>query len=153
MWRLDPSELVMKLGRPMIVVPAGIRRLNLRSVVVGWKDTRETRRAVVDALPLLQKAEKVSVVEIVENDEARPGAGRHVEEVAAWLRRHHVDSRHSVPAGRGNAAEQLASHASDVAADLIVAGAYGHTRLREWVFGGVTNDLMTSSARCALLSH
>lgn len=153
MWRLDPSELIMKLGRPMIVVPPEATELKLRSVVVGWKETREARRAVVDALPLLQKAKEVTVVEIIENDDARPGSGRHVQDVAAWLRRHQVDSRHMVLIRRGNAVEQLAVHASDIAADLIVAGAYGHSRLREWICGGVTNDLITRSARCSLLSY
>jgi nucleotide-binding universal stress UspA family protein len=153
MWRLDPSELVMKLGRPIIVVPPEVTELKLRSVVVGWKETREARRAVVDALPLLQKAKEVTVVEIIENDNARHGSGRHVEDVAAWLRRHQVDPCHMVPTRRGNAVEQLAVHASDTSADLIVAGAYGHSRLREWIFGGVTNDLITRSARCSFLSH
>jgi nucleotide-binding universal stress UspA family protein len=153
MWRLDPSELVMKLGRPMVVVPPEVGGLKLSRVVVGWKDTREARRAVVDALPLLQQAKEVAVVEIVENDDDRAAASRRVAEVAAWLGRHRVDASHVVPTRRGNAAEQLAVHAGEVGADLVVAGAYGHTRLREWIFGGVTNDLITTSARCSFLSH
>jgi len=153
MWRPDPSELVMNLGRPMMVVPPEVDRMKLSSVVVGWKDTREARRAVVDALPLLQKAREVTVVEIIENDDDRSGAGRRVSDVVAWLGRHQVDACHMVPTHRGNAVEQLATHASDIGADIIVAGAYGHTRLREWVFGGVTNDLITTSRHCSLLSH
>ena len=54
---------------------------------------------------------------------------------------------------RGNAVEQLTSHASDIGADIIVAGAYGHTRLREWMLGGVTRDLITISKVCSVLSH
>ena len=153
MWGLDPSELVMKLGRPMIVVPPEADRLKVSSVLVAWKDTREARRAVVDALPLLQKAKSVTVVEIVESDENQAAAVARVSDVAAWLGRHQVDARHIVPASRGDAIEQLASHASEIGADVIVAGAYGHARLREWVFGGVTNNLITSATRCTLLSH
>jgi nucleotide-binding universal stress UspA family protein len=152
-WRLDPSELVMKLGRPMMVVPPEVDRLKLTSVVVGWKDTREARRAVVDALPLLQKAKEVTVVEIIERDDDRPAAGRRVADVAAWLARHQVDACHMVPNHRGDAVEQLISHSSDIGADMIVAGAYGHTRMREWIFGGVTRDLITKSDHCSLLSH
>lgn len=153
LWRLDPSELVMKLGRPMMVVPPEADRLKLASVVVGWKDTREARRAIVDALPLLQRAKEVTVVEIIEDDGDRAAAGCHVADVSAWLGRHQVDACHMVPNHRGDAVEQLVRHASDIEADLIVAGAYGHTRLREWIFGGVTRDLITKSDRCALLSH
>jgi nucleotide-binding universal stress UspA family protein len=153
LWRLDPSELVMKLGRPLMIVPPEVDRLKLASVVVGWKDTREARRAVVDALPLLQKAKEVTVVEIIEDDDDRHAAARRVSDVAAWLGRHRVDACHMVPNLRGNAVEQLATHASDVGADVIVAGAYGHTRLREWVFGGVTRDLITQARVCSVLSH
>jgi nucleotide-binding universal stress UspA family protein len=153
MWRLDPSELVMRLGRPMLVVPPEVDRLKLSNVVVGWKDTREARRAVVDALPLLQKAKEVTVVEIVEQDRDRAAAARRVADVAAWLGRHGVDACHMVPTLRGDAVEQLARHASDIEADIIVAGAYGHTRMREWIFGGVTRDLVAASRRCSFLSH
>jgi len=153
LWRLNPSELVMQLGRPILVVPNEVDRLRLSNVVVGWKDTREARRAIVDALPLLQKANKVTVVEIIEVDEGRSDAGRRVSDVAEWLRRHQVDACHMVPTHRGNAVEQLATHARDIEANIIVAGAYGHARLREWIFGGVTNDLITASKRCAFLSH
>lgn len=153
LWRLDPSELVMKLGRPMMVVPPEVDRLKLASVVVGWKDTREARRAVVDALPLLQKAKEVTVVEIIADDDDRPAAGQRVADVAAWLRQHHVDTSYMVPNHRGDAVEQLIRHASDIEADMVVAGAYGHTRMREWIFGGVTRDLITKSTHCSLLSH
>ena len=153
LWRLDPSELVMKLGRPMMVVPPEVDGLKLSSVVVGWKDTREARRAVVDALPLLQKAKEVTVVEMIAHDADRPAAGRRVADVAAWLGRHQVDASHMVPNHRGDAVEQLIRHASDIEADMIVAGAYGHTRMREWIFGGVTRDLITQSRHCSVLSH
>jgi nucleotide-binding universal stress UspA family protein len=152
-WRLDPSELVMKLGRPMMVVPPEVDRLKLASVVVGWKDTREARRAVVDALPLLQRAKEVTVVEIIEDDGDRTAAGRRVADVATWLGRHQVDACHMVPNHRGDAVEQLIRHASDIEADILVAGAYGHTRMREWIFGGVTRDLITKTDRCSVLSH
>jgi nucleotide-binding universal stress UspA family protein len=137
----------------MLVVPPEVDRLTLGSVVVGWKDTREARRAVVDALPLLQKAKEVTVVEMIANDGDRAAASRRVADVAAWLGRHQVDASHMVPNHRGDAVEQLIRHASDIEADIIVAGAYGHTRMREWIFGGVTRDLVPKSNRCSLLSH
>jgi nucleotide-binding universal stress UspA family protein len=151
--QLDPSELVMKLGRPLLVVPPGIQWMNLGSVLVGWKDTRESRRAIADALPLLQKAKEVNVVEIVEDDADRTTTARRVADVVAWLNRHGVDASYMVPTLAGTAAEQLETKARDYGASIIVAGAYGHTRLREWVFGGVTRDLIMRSGRCSLLSH
>ena len=60
---------------------------------------------------------------------------------------------HIVPKHRGDAMEQLLRYPSDIEADIIVAGAYGHTRMREWIFGGVTRDLITKSDRCSVLSH
>lgn len=153
MWRLEPSELVMKLGRPMLVVPPQTSHLDLTSVVVGWKDTRESRRAIVDALPLLKKAKEVTVLEIIEDDDDRSDASRHVADVAAWLGRHQIACGHRVPKVHGNAAEQLMNQATEIKAGLIVAGAYGHTRLREWIFGGVTSDLIRQAKHCSLLSH
>lgn len=153
LWRLDPSELVMNLGRPMMVVPPDIDRLKLTRVVIGWKDTRESRRAVADALPLLQRVKEVTIAEIVDDDTFRASAGGRVADVAAWLGRHQVDAGHVVLTQRGDTVEQLVRQASDIDADMIVAGAYGHTRMREWVFGGVTRDLITKSDRCTLLSH
>jgi len=149
LWRLDPSELVMKLGRPMMVVPPEADRLKLTRVAVAWKDTREARRAVIDALPLLQKARDVTVVEVIEDDADRPAAGHRVADVAAWLGRHGVDASYNVPTLRGDPVEQFSTWETD----LIVAGAYGHTRMREWIFGGVTRDLITQSGRCSFLSH
>src|SRR5262249_48149892 len=109
--------------------------------------------AVVDALPLLQRVKEVTVAEIIENDGDRAAAGHRVADVAAWLGRHQVDTCYVVPNQRGDTVEQLIRHASDLEADIIVAGAYTHTRMREWVFGGVTRTLITKSDRCAVLSH
>lgn len=153
LWRVDPSELVMQLGRPILVVPAEVTRLRLGHVVVAWKDTREARRAVADALPLLHKAKEVTVMEIAESDDDRSAATRRVSDVVGWLAEHGVTASNKVPTRRGNAVEQLAEQAGEIGADLIVAGAYGHTRLREWIFGGVTRDLIRQAHRCAFLSH
>ena len=153
MRQLDPSELVMKLGRPMLVVPPEAEWVKLSNMLVGWKDTRESRRAIVDALPLLQKAKEVHVVEVIESDADQAAAGHRVADVAAWLGRHGVDASYMVPSLTGTAAQQIEAKARDVGADIIVAGAYGHTRLREWVFGGVTRDLIAQSRHCSILSH
>jgi len=111
--------------------------------MVCWRDTREARRAVSDALPLLQKTQQVVVVELVPDESGRDAAHGRVDDVIAWLKRHGVAAFARVfhwPE-RNNPMEKLFQYG----ADLIVAGAYGHTRLREWVFGGFTGDLLHRS--------
>ena len=151
----SPKDLVMQAGRPLLVVPDQVTWLDLRSVLVAWKDTPEARRAVADALPMLRKARDVTIVEIPEHDDDRSVVMARVTDVAAWLARHGVTAtaRVSEAAGTETAAERLEKVAADVAAGLIVAGAYGHSRFRELILGGVTQYLVAQSARCVLLSH
>jgi nucleotide-binding universal stress UspA family protein len=143
----------MQAGRPLLVVSDTSNWLDLRNVLIAWKDTQEARRAVVDALPMLRKAKDVIVAEIVEDEAGRAAALSGVKDVIAWLLRHGVLASSQVPDERGHAAAQLGRIASEVGAGLVVAGAYGHSRLREWVFGGVTKELVTPSSRCSLLSR
>lgn len=151
----SPKDLVMQAGRPVLVVPDSVNWLDLRSALVGWKDTPEARRAVADALPLLRKAKEVTVVEIVERDDDRAAAMTDVTDVVAWLARQRVTAtaRVSEASQGATAAAQLEKVAGDVGAGLIVAGAYGHSRFREMILGGVTQYLINQSARCVLLSH
>jgi nucleotide-binding universal stress UspA family protein len=150
----SPKDLVMQAGRPLLVVPDGVKWLDLRSVLVAWKDTPEARRAVADALPILRKAKDVAIVEIPERDDERSTAMARVTDVAAWLARHGVTATARVPEAAGEAtATQIERIAGDVGAGLIVAGAYGHSRFRELILGGVTEYLVTQSVRSVLLSH
>jgi nucleotide-binding universal stress UspA family protein len=149
------KDLVMQAGRPLLVVPDGVNWLDLRSVLVAWKDTAEARRAAADSLPLLRKAGEVTVAEVLEKGDDRSSAEVRVRDVVAWLSRHGVSAAgHVSETGASrDAAMQLDDIASEVGARLIVAGAYGHSRFRELVLGGVTEHLLTQSARCILLSH
>lgn len=151
----SPKDLVMQAGRPLLVVPDGANWLDLRSVLVAWKDTPEARRAVADALPMLRKARDVTIAAIPERDDDRSAVLAGVTDVAAWLARHGVTAtaRVSEAVGDEPAAAQLEQVAGDVGAGLIVAGAYGHSRFRELILGGVTQYLVTQSARSVLLSH
>lgn len=151
----SPKDLVMQAGRPLLVVPDRVNWLDLRSVLVAWKDTPESRRAVADALPVLRKAREVTIVEIPERDDDPSAVMAGVTDVAAWLARHGVTAtaRAAKPVRNETAVAQLDKIASDVGAGLIVAGAYGHSRFRELILGGVTQYLVTQTARCVLLSH
>lgn len=150
---VDPSDLVMQAGRPLIVVPPTVKWLDLRSVLVAWKDVREARRAVFDALPILAAAKEVTIVEIPEQDTRRADAISGVADVAAWLRGHGITAHTVVPDKASGVIEQLDRAAANVGAGAVIAGAYGHSRFREWVLSGVTRHLAIESRRCAFLSR
>jgi len=149
----DPGDLLMQAGRPLLVVPPGADACRAERIVVAWKDTREARRAVWDALPFLTRAASVHIVEIADESELEAAASR-VGDVAAHLRRHGVAAKAETRTRReASDADELILVAEQNEADLIVAGGYGHARLREWVFGGVTADLLRHCPKCCLLSH
>jgi nucleotide-binding universal stress UspA family protein len=150
---LDPGALVLGLGRPMLVVPPGIDTLKAERILIGWNDSREARRALQDALPLLHEAKSVAIVEVCD-DGGEALARQHVEEVARYLTRHRI----SVGSATAGATKHgTTDHLIDIArgedADLIVTGAYGHSRLGEWIFGGVTRELLASSPVCCFMSN
>lgn len=150
---IDAGELMLRSGRPVLVVPTRGGELAARAVVVAWKDTREARRALADALPLLQTAEQVRIVEVCREDEVADAEARTADVVRA-LARHDVNAQARIAVGANDrVAYELNVAAHAVNADLIVAGGYGHSRLGEWFFGGVTRDLLHSQERFVLLSH
>jgi nucleotide-binding universal stress UspA family protein len=146
------GDLVMRLGRPILMTPAGAAGLAFRQALVCFKEVREARRALVDSLPFLQAMQRVHVVEIAESG-AMEGAERRLNDVKAWLACNGVEAACEAAPAVGGVAEQLATLAADLKADLVVAGAFGHSRLREWAFGGVTRDFLLRSERCVLSSH
>jgi nucleotide-binding universal stress UspA family protein len=150
--RTDIGALVMSAGRPVLIVPKKTRALALQSAVVAWKDSREARRAVADALPLLERAKTVTVVEIAPEANLKRAEGR-VKDVADWLARHGIAAQALVRRRARSDLDDLNGVFAEADCDLVVAGAYSHSRLREWGFGGVTMDMLMSPDRCVLLSH
>ena len=150
---LDIGDAVMKAGRPVLVVPPRRTSLALDRMLVAWKDTAESRRAISAALPLLRKATELTIVEIVPGEEERDAAAARVADVADWLLRHNVQASVQVELSAGDAGSQLDAIASEARIDVIVAGAYGHARLQEWIFGGVTRHLLQQGSACVLLVH
>jgi nucleotide-binding universal stress UspA family protein len=149
---VELGDLVMRIGRPVLVVPESAPKIGFDRILVGWKDTRETRRAVADALPLLKKATFVTVVEIaLENELVQ--ARRHLDQLVEWLKRHGVAAQSIAAASTGSDSRHLAEIGREQKADLLVAGAYGHNRLREWMLGGVTRDLLLRPETCTFVSH
>jgi len=148
-----PSDLVLQTGRPLLVVPSNVKWLDLRSALVAWKDCPEARRAVADALPLLAKVGEVTVAAVAEEEGSQQAVRRQAEDVVGWLSRHGIAARAQVPDRSGNIVAQLDRIAADTGAGVVVAGAYGRSRFREWMLGGVTQHLVGQTARCALLSR
>jgi len=118
---VSTPELLISSGRPMLVVPPHGGRLETRRILVAWKDTREARRAVSDALSFMHMADEIAIVAL----------GARGDDVQA----------------------DLLAEADRMDADLIVSGAYGHSRAYEWVLGGVTRHLLHACERFVFLSH
>ena len=144
------GEIVLHTGRPILVVPEGRDRFKQQNVVVAWKDSPEAQRAIADAIPFMKRAATVAVVQVQEEKERESS----LHDAEAFLVRHGIAAKTQVlqPSG-ATVADQLIEFARRGQADLIVAGAYGHTRLREWVFGGVTRGLLKRSPIPCLFSH
>jgi nucleotide-binding universal stress UspA family protein len=150
-----PEELALLTGRPILVVPyAGAFANTGRRVLVGWDASREATRAVNDAMPLLAAASEVTVLSIdpQQNPEGHgevPGA-----DITLHLARHGVaatvESTVSAGIGVGNV---LLSRASDLNADLLVMGAYGHSWAQELLFGGATRTVLASMTLPVLMAH
>ena len=149
---VEPGVILFRAGRPLLVAPNVVTPPQLRRIVVAWKETRECRRAVRDALPFLQLAKEVLILGI---DEGQPETAKaHLSDVAAYVCRNGVAATREVwRQPRGPVAAEILHVVREEDADLIVAGGYGHTRLGEWIFGGVTHELLTSSPVCCMLSH
>ncbi|MCJ2139342.1 universal stress protein [Methylobacterium sp. E-066] len=146
---VGPGDALMAVGRPVLVVPHGVERLSATRAVVAWKNTPQSRRAISDAMPFLKLADEVQVVQV-----AKDGDRTELDDVVAYLGLHGVKAVGvlKVPNG-GGTAETLLDAAEGFKADLIVGGAFGYSRLREWFFGGVTRNLLDHSPVCCLMSH
>jgi nucleotide-binding universal stress UspA family protein len=150
---IDPGTILLRTGRPVLVVPDAVPPLGLHRAIVAWKDTRECRRAVCDAIPLLQEAREVLLLQVGEEDDKDEGK-KVLADVTRYLVRHKVLVGGEIwRRARAPAASEILKIAHDERADLIVAGGYGHSRLGEWMFGGVTHELLAQSPVCCLLSH
>jgi nucleotide-binding universal stress UspA family protein len=149
----DVALVLLTAGRPILLAPPEGDYCSGRRILVAWKDTLETRRAVTDALPFLKRAEDVVVLELCATADLAL-AQLHTAEVASYLARHGVKARAEAEICQaGQITKALMDRAGQLGTDLMIAGAYGHSRLGEWVFGGVTRDLLHQTQRFVFLSH
>jgi nucleotide-binding universal stress UspA family protein len=142
-------------GKPILLVPEGSRpTLKPKRILVAWDARLESSRAVRESLDMLKSAEQVHlvIVDPIEDEfhhGAEPGA-----DAAAYLARHGVKvTVERLPSANHSVADVLRQHASDVAAELMVMGAYGHSRLRERIFGGVTKSMLAGQSLPVLMAR
>jgi nucleotide-binding universal stress UspA family protein len=146
-----PERLVMESGRPVLVVPyAGRHSVVGRTAAVAWAPRREATRAVFDSLPLLQQA---AIVHVLSAPEDGAGAWPDTAILAALARQGVTAKSHALQASERDVGEEILSAIADLGVDLLVVGAYGHSRLREFVFGGTTRHVMRHMTTPTLLSH
>jgi len=149
------EQVVLASGRPCLIVPfAGSFPTLGERVLVAWNGSREAVRAVNDALPFLKRAAKVYVLSVSPGGAKNPGDDEVPTDIAAHLARHGVTvEAQSDVAADISIGELLLSRIADLSVDLLVAGAYGHSRLRELVMGGVTRTLLEEMTVPILMSH
>jgi nucleotide-binding universal stress UspA family protein len=140
-------------GRPMLVVPYIQRNgLKLDRILLCWDGSRSAARAAADALPFLRRAKLVEVVTVASEpakSDEMPGA-----DIAHHLARHGVKVElKRIVTAETDVASTILSHAADSSADFLVMGGYGHSRLREFILGGVTREILASMTVPVLMSH
>ncbi|WP_162906618.1 universal stress protein [Algihabitans albus] len=144
---------LFEAGRPVLVVPPGYEGAIGSKMVVGWTGQRECARAVTAALPLLAGAEAVEVVHLNGGEKPPEGNAHDPHTAVAWLTLHGVDARAREVALTDGAGDTLLTTAAEAGANLLVMGAYGHSRLREFVLGGATREVLTHTSLPVLMAH
>ncbi len=148
------QQVLMSAGRPVLVVPfAGEFATTGHRILVAWNGGREAAVAVRDALPFLQTAEQVDLL-VVGRPEGDAGDGRSgVDDARRWLARHGVEVRCRSEDADADVGERVLSRAGDLGADLVVMGAYGHSRMRQWALGGATRSMLAHMTVPVLMAH
>lgn len=152
-WDALVEAVIFESGHAIYVVPEQFKvQGTSRNILVAWSNTRESARALSEAIPFLRDATTVGLVTVETADggdrpEDRPN-------IAPHLSRHRINSEiRSVEAAGRSVSEVLLSEAHKMNAGLIVMGAYGHSRFREWVLGGTTREIIAGSDIPILIAH
>ena len=150
-----PEEVLFTSGRPVLIVPYAGKFATLgQHAVIGWKPTRETARALGDALPALAQSAKVTVVTVNPERGSDAEAGIPAADIALHLARHGIRAEATMTIADDIAtADALLNYVADCSADLLVMGGYGHARAREAIFGGVTRQILQHMTVPVLMAH
>lgn len=149
-WRLTLEAALMEGGRAVLLLPAEPARPIGRSVAIAWNGSMEAARAASGALPLLAHAERVLLLAGIKDVPIEPG----VDALAEWLAHHGIKGERKRVTLKGwPVGEQLVDEAVAAGADLVVMGGYGHSRMRETIFGGATRAVLNAAKLPVLLAH
>jgi len=148
------ADILFKSGRPLLIVPCTVKERRWDRFVIGWNASANAVRAVLGAMPLLKQASQVTIATV----DAVPSPGGHGQapgrELAAYLARHGVRAEVRNLDGLGRPPERaLCDEAIAIDADALVIGAYGHSRVQEFIFGGVTRELLHAAPLPLLMAH
>lgn len=151
-WLDVADRLAVESGRPVLIVPNGQASAQIGNrILVAWNGRREAARAVFDAMPLLKHASATKVVRISESDDAEEQVS---PDISSALVRHGVETvKTEIVTSQAGAGPGLMAQAEAFDADLVVMGCYGHSRLREFVFGGATRHFLQKMRLPVLMSH
>jgi len=142
---------LMETGHPLLIVPAQTPEQIGQTVAIAWKDTAEAASAVSAALPLLVAAQRVIILSIEEDPERDAAACERLNQVLLWHNRSTTVRR--LKAAGCDPADTLLKAATELGADLLVMGGYGHSRMREVVFGGFTRRVLQAADLPVLMAH
>jgi nucleotide-binding universal stress UspA family protein len=143
---------LMDTGKPLLIAPTTPPQTLLGTVVIAWKDTPEAARAVASAMPLIDRAGRVVILSVAEDEETPPDAS--CERLRKSLRWHNPETTvRSLARGGRPAVDVLLDAARELGATLLIMGGYSHSRLREVVFGGFTQRILTSADLPVLMAH
>ena len=146
------DHILMDSIRPILFIPyIGFSGSIGKRIMIAYDGGRESVRAIRDAIPFLKRAEAVEIICVNRSEKA---IQRPLDDICQYLQRHNIKAQANHVVSKDiNVAETLLSRASDYGIDLIVMGAYGHSRLREYIFGGVTHDMLKHMTVPILMSH
>jgi len=146
------NAALFETGRPVLIAPPDAGPVPGRHVAVAWNGTREAARAVHAALPLLKKADQVTVLTVTDSDEVMPA--QDAAELVEYLEWHGIDPKAATVAAEGRSVGQtILAEAHARGCDLLVMGAYTHSRMRELVLGGVTKYMLAHTETALMMAH
>jgi nucleotide-binding universal stress UspA family protein len=152
--RVQSEDLVQGLGRPVLIVPYVGEFTTFDHVMIAWNGTREAARALYDAMFIIERADAVTVIEVDAPGSPGESPSHLAADVVAALKRRGIEAAAEATVTDGTpVADIILSRAADLTADLIVMGAYGHSRLRELVLGGVSRSFLQEMTVPVLMSH
>ncbi|CTQ64663.1 universal stress protein [Roseibium alexandrii] len=147
------ETILFESGVPVLLVPyIGSKSFEPKNVLVGWDGSSTATRAILSAIPVLEKADKVTVLVI--EKKANSQAGQPGAEVANYLARHNMNVTIDVVSNpQTGVADTVLNYVTDNSNDLVVMGGYGHSRMREFLFGGATREILEAMTVPVLMAH